>query len=77
VPEAIAMTAPERWRRSYNTAFRECGDWTLVELFADFAMMVCTERLSEITSEDSSEREEIGIALGDLRILKRLCRKYR
>jgi hypothetical protein len=46
-------------------------------LLADFAMMVCTQRLSEITSEDSPEREEIGIASDDLRILKNLCRKYR
>jgi hypothetical protein len=73
VSEVILMAAHNRWRSSYNTAFR---DWTLEVLLADFAIMVCTERMSEITSEDSSERAEICLALDDLRILKALCRKY-
>jgi hypothetical protein len=67
------MAAHNRWCSSYNTAFREWGDWTLEVLLADFAIMVCTECMSEITSEDSSGRAEICLALDDLRILKALC----
>jgi hypothetical protein len=76
VSEVILMAAHNRWRSSYNSAFRELGDWTLQALVADFAIMVCTERMSEIVSENSPERVEIGTALDDLRILKALCRKY-
>jgi hypothetical protein len=76
VSEVILMAAHNRWRSSYNSAFCNLGDWTLQVFFADFAIMVCTERMSEIVSEDSPEGAEICTAIDDLRILKALCRKY-
>jgi hypothetical protein len=67
---------PKQWRDLYNSALRECGDWSLRNLKADIAMSVCVQRLSEIAPEPSLERQEIRVALDDLKILKALSRKY-
>jgi hypothetical protein len=53
-----------------------CGNSNNQERKADLAIRACLQHLSEITPEDTSEREVIRIALDDLRILKALCRKY-
>ena len=71
------MAIPVRWRDFYNSAFRECDSWPSRVLLADTAITLCVQRLLEIPSKRSSEREKIYVALDDLKILKALCRKYR
>jgi hypothetical protein len=67
---------PERWRDFCRAAFRADGDITIRQLKASVAITVCVRRLFEISPEASSEREQISIALDDLKILGNLCRKY-
>ena len=68
--EVIAMTAPMRWRNSYNSALHACGNRSHEERKADLAIQACVRRLLEITPKDTSEREEIRMALDDLKVLK-------
>jgi hypothetical protein len=71
-----AKIHPERWSDLYSAAFRESGDNTIRQLKASVAITACIRRLLEISQESSSEREQISIALEDLRILANLSRKY-
>jgi len=71
-----AKIHPERWSDFYSAAFRESGDNTIRQLKASIAITACICRLLEISQEPSSEREQISIALDDLKILGSLCRKY-
>ena len=74
--EAIAMTDHMRWRNSYNSALHACGNRSHEERKADLAIQACVRRLLEITSKDTSEREEIRMALNDLKVLKILYGRY-
>jgi|HubBroStandDraft_6_1064221.scaffolds.fasta_scaffold666776_1 hypothetical protein len=65
-----------RWRHFYAAAFLEHGDNTLRQLKISIAITVCVRRLLEISPEGRSEREQISIALDDLKIHGGLCRKY-
>jgi hypothetical protein len=65
------------WRDFYSSAFHEYGDKTIGQLKVAVAITACLWRLLEIIPERSSEREEILIAIDDLRILKGLYRKNR
>jgi hypothetical protein len=71
-----AELQPKHWRDFYSAAFRARGDNTLRQLMISTAITVCICRLLEISLEQSSEHEQISIALDDLKILGGLCRKY-
>jgi hypothetical protein len=67
--------AHQRWRNSYESALQACGD-SSQERKADLAICACVQRLSETTPKDTSEREEIGTALDDLKLLKFLYSRH-
>ncbi len=67
---------PKRWRDFYDAAFRERADDALRQLKVSVAMTICVRRLLEIGWEESSEREQLSIAVDDLRILTGLYKKY-
>ena len=69
------MTAPKRWRDSYNSALRACGDNAYQERKTELAIRACVERLWEIDLEET-ENEELYMALADLGTLKNLYKKY-
>jgi hypothetical protein len=71
------MAAHSRWRNSYNSALRTCGDTSHQERKADFAVRACLQRLLEIAPRNTSECTEIHVALDDLTLLKFLYRRYR
>jgi hypothetical protein len=70
------MRISARWRDSYRKALRACGDKTRQKLTADIAVSACLERLAQIIPAQTPEREEIRTAVADLRILRRLYKKY-
>jgi hypothetical protein len=70
-------TRPARWRDFYSRALRECGDKNLRQFLIVEAMTVCIRRQLDTAPEGASEREEIAIALNDLKILLRLFTRYR
>jgi hypothetical protein len=76
VSEVILMTAHNRWRNSYNSAMRACGNTNCQEHKTNIAIRACVERLWQIDLEETTEQEEIHTALADLSILKNLYKKY-
>jgi hypothetical protein len=71
------MAAHTWWRRSYNSALHACGNKSNQKRKADLAIYACFLRLSETAPKDTSEREAISTALGDLRLLRILYQRYR
>jgi hypothetical protein len=67
---------PKQWRDFYAAALRGHGDSLFRQLQVSVAMTLCMGRLLEIFPKRSSEREQIEIALDDLRILGGLYKKY-
>jgi hypothetical protein len=76
VSEVILMAAHDRWRNSYASALRACGNCSNQEHKAGLAIRACVERLWQIDGEETAEQEEIYAALSDLSVLKILYRKY-
>jgi hypothetical protein len=73
----VPVAARNQWRDFYNSALRQPGNGLFRVLLADIAVSVCVQRLLEISpAARSLEREEISIAIEDLKIFKTLCRKY-
>ena len=71
-----AKIQPKRWRYFYRAALRARGDSSLRQLKVSVAVTACVRRLLEISPEGSLEREQISVALRDLKILRDLYRKY-
>jgi hypothetical protein len=70
------MTAHQRWRNSYRTALRACGNKSHQEREADLAIRACVRCLSQIVPGKTRELAEIRTALADLKLLKALYGKY-
>jgi predicted nucleic-acid-binding protein len=70
------MADHSRWRNFYNSAMHAFGNENCQEHKTHIAICACIERLWQIDLEETTEREEIYTALGDLSILKILDRKY-
>ena len=70
------MAAHDRWRNSYASALRACGNSSNQERKTGLAIRACVERLDQIDREETAEHEEIYTALADLSTLKILYRKY-
>ncbi len=70
------MKSHEHWWNSYRHALHACGDKAREDGEADKAIRVCIKRLSQISPKQTPEREAVRVALSDLKLLKRLYRKY-
>jgi hypothetical protein len=73
----FAMIGPQHWRARYGDALHEHGDGAFRRLKIAIAISACVSRLLQVAPEATLEREEISIALDDLKILSALHRKYR
>jgi hypothetical protein len=70
-----AKTRPERWREFYNAALHDSGDRAIRQSKVHLAISICHWRLIELAPDPSSERDEISIALDDLKIIRDLDKK--
>ena len=73
--ETVTIQA-KRWRDFYNDALHESGDPAVRQFKVELAISVCLYRQIETATEGSSDRQEILIALDDLKILRGLYKKH-